>query len=194
MTSNTRSRPLPKHLNDGILRTMHLDSSQPSQETWVALISDTHGHAAFTTEALRVLDAFQPIAYLHAGDIGGPEIVALFPTDCPCYFVQGNCDYDLVGLADQVVRQRHQWCGAIGELQIADRQIALLHGDHTEQLQAAVASQRFDLVVHGHTHQSRFEQIGKTRIVNPGAVYRANPPSVAILNLETLEPQILQFR
>jgi putative phosphoesterase len=170
------------------------ETPQPPKETWVALISDTHGHAAFTTEALRVLEAFHPIAYLHAGDIGGPEIVRLFPTDCPCYFVQGNCDNDPEGLADEAASQGHQWCSERGEIQIAHRQIALLHGDDTRQLETAVASQRFDIVVHGHTHQSRFAQVGETRVVNPGAVYRANPPTVAILNLETLEPQFLQFR
>lgn len=166
----------------------------PNAEKWLALISDTHGHSAFTSEALRVLDAFEPIAYLHAGDIGGPEIVRLFPTDRPCHFVQGNCDYDLITLASAVEELGHQWHGAMGDIQIENRRLALLHGDHSRQLQVAMDSQQYDAVIHGHTHQSRSEKVGITRLINPGAVYRANPPTVGIFNLQTMELQILQYR
>lgn len=170
------------------------ESSTSASEKWLALISDTHGHQAFTTEALRVLDAFHPIAYLHAGDIGGPEIVRLFPTDRPCHFVQGNCDYDLQTLATSIKKLGHQWHGEMGEIQIQNRKFAILHGDDSRRLQDSITSQQYEVVIHGHTHQSRFEQIGNTKIVNPGAVYRASPPTVAILNLKTLVPQILQYR
>ncbi|MGE3778384.1 MAG: metallophosphoesterase family protein, partial [Pirellulaceae bacterium] len=50
-----------------------------------------------------------------------------------------------------------------------------------------------DLVCYGHTHQAleRFE--GATHVLNPGAVYRAKPHSVAVVRLPELTVEFLTF-
>ena len=39
-----------------------------------------------------------------------------------------------------------------------------------------------DYILHGHTHCKRDERIGRCRVINPGALHRANPKSVATLD------------
>jgi hypothetical protein len=43
--------------------------------------------------------------------------------------------------------------------------------------------QMYDYLFHGHTHVVRDDRIGKLRIINPGALYRASRKTVALLNL-----------
>lgn len=161
---------------------------------YVGLISDTHGHQAYTIEALRVLTAFEPTAILHAGDVGGPEIVKLFPTNTPCHFVQGNCDFHLQELADAVTMAGHTWWGAFGDLTLNGTHLALLHGDDLRRLAQCVDEGQFDLVVHGHTHVASNQRRGSTTVVNPGAVYRATPHTVAVVDLSTLQAEIIPVR
>ena len=40
---------------------------------------------------------------------------------------------------------------------------------------------------YGHTHVAAIERHGKTLALNPGALYRANPHSLAIVDLPELE-------
>ena len=42
-----------------------------------------------------------------------------------------------------------------------------------------------DYIFHGHSHQIRDEQLDGVRIINPGALCRANPKTVATLDTET---------
>ena len=37
----------------------------------------------------------------------------------------------------------------------------------------------------GHTHIKRDEKIGKTRVINPGALFRIYPYTIALLDVET---------
>lgn len=163
-------------------------------EYWLAVLSDTHGHERLTKAALAVLKPYRPKAYFHAGDIGSETIIRMFPNDCPCYFVHGNCDRYPEHMAKAAEDAGHQWHGELATLSLNGRKIALVHGDQPRTLANAIESQQFDLVIHGHTHQTRVEQKGKTLIFNPGAVYRANPRSVALLDLNTLRHEYLYFR
>ena len=161
---------------------------------FLGLISDTHGHPTYTREGLQVLTAFEPIAILHSGDIGGPEIVDLFPQGTPCHFVRGNCDYAIDELSQAIATAGFHWWGDFADLLIADRRIAVLHGDDQQRLNQSIESGQFDLVVHGHTHVARNERIGSTQVVNPGAIYRANPHTVAVVDVDQLKVEILAVR
>ena len=54
-----------------------------------------------------------------------------------------------------------------------------------------------DYLLHGHTHETRDERVGRTRVVNPGALSRAarytcallDPRSDALRFLEIARPQ-----
>ncbi len=157
----------------------------------IGIVSDTHGHVPFTLEAVRLLEAFAVDRVIHCGDIGSPEIPALFqawPTD----FVFGNVDTEERELGEAVARTAGHTChGRFGELELAGCRVAFLHGDDTRLLRTSVRDGGWDLVCYGHTHQAAWEQIGTTRVLNPGAVFRARPRSITLLSLPDFERVLL---
>ena len=80
-----------------------------------------------------------------------------------------------------------------GSLTIAGRNIAFLHSDNHQKFQGTIASQEWDLVCYGHTHQAEYHFEGKTLVLNPGAIYRANPHSLAVVKLPELEVTSVPF-
>ena len=52
-------------------------------------------------------------------------------------------------------------------------------------IQERIEAQDYDYVLCGHTHVRRDERIGKTHIINPGALsYRTVTPGFAFLDVE----------
>ena len=158
----------------------------------IGVVSDTHGHVAYTREAIRMLESLEVEAVLHCGDIGSPEIVELF-SPWPTHFVFGNVDHD-TALLKGAIRAAGQTChDRFGRLELAGRRIAFLHGDDSALLEQTIASGKFDLVCHGHTHVARNIERGPTRVLNPGALYRATPHSIAYVELPELEATIISL-
>lgn len=152
----------------------------------VGVVSDTHGHQPFAREAARMLASFEVERIIHCGDIGSCDIVEIF-RDWPADYVLGNVDDNTAEL-EAAIRNAGQTChGWFADLLLSDRRIAVLHGHETRRLRDTIAEGAYDLVCHGHTHVRRLEQIGSTCVLNPGAVFRANPRSIAVLRLPELE-------
>ena len=158
----------------------------------IGVVSDTHGQVANTRAAINLLASLEVNRVLHCGDIGTDVIAGLFdawPTD----FVFGNCDYNREELATSI-RSAGKTChGAFGDLEIANRRVALIHSDDHRRFRETINSGVYDLVCYGHTHVAKIEQTGNTIVLNPGALYRANPHSLAVVDLETLHAEIVQL-
>jgi len=139
----------------------------------VGLISDTHG-------LLRpeVFEVFQDVALiLHAGDVGGMEILSELQAIAPVHAVFGNTDPP----GQPGLRARFA-------LTVEDRSIHMSHGHELgrptpERLLAAYDA---DIVIYGHTHKPLIQRADHRFVINPGA---AGPrrfdlkPTVAILNI-----------
>jgi uncharacterized protein len=148
----------------------------------LGVVSDTHGDIARTRAAVQMLDSLGVEVVLHCGDIGTPDIVAIF-APWPTHFVFGNCDYDRKTLARAIEKAGQTCHGNFGDLLLEGVRIALLHGHDADLLEASIAADSFELVCHGHTHVVRQERRGNTLILNPGAVHRANPHTIATVHL-----------
>jgi putative phosphoesterase len=158
----------------------------------IGVISDTHGHVENTLAAVRMLQSLEVEAVLHAGDICGGEIPRLL-TEWPCHFVFGNCDNDLRQLQSSI-EQHGQTChGRFGDFVLANRRIALIHSDDARLFRHVCTSGEYDLVCYGHTHVAEQHRQGKTLILNPGALYRANPHSIATVDLGKMEALIIRL-
>jgi putative phosphoesterase len=156
----------------------------------IGIVSDTHGHLAGTWDAVRMLESLEVEAVLHCGDIGTPEVVECF-TRWPTHFVFGNCDYDR-DILRAAIESRGLVChDEFGQIELAGRRIALLHGHDARRMHRVLSEASHDLVLSGHTHVANVEQRGEMLLVNPGAIYRANPHSVAFIELATLEATIV---
>jgi putative phosphoesterase len=156
----------------------------------LGVVSDTHGHVEFARQAARMLESFAVEVVLHCGDIGSPDVVPVFRA-WPTFFVFGNVDYDVRTLREAVQAAGHTCLDRFGSLTLAGVSIALLHGDDAAALDEAVNSGRYRLVCYGHTHVARQEIRGATLVLNPGALYRANPHTIAVVELPAVTAEIV---
>ena len=150
----------------------------------VGIVSDTHSHVANTLDAIRVLKTFDIEAVIHCGDIGSMEIVRLFAA-WPTHFVLGNVDRDELG--NMIKEEGYTFHGRFGEVHLAEKKIAVLHSDDERRFRETIMSQQWDLVCYGHTHIADQRLEGSTLVLNPGALYRATPRSIAVVELPTLQ-------
>jgi hypothetical protein len=72
-------------------------------------------------------------------------------------------------------------------IQLEKRNIALMHGHDTRLLDKSTRSGEWHIICHGHTHSPRHDIVGNTLVLNPGAISRTIYPSVATVDLESLE-------
>ncbi len=150
----------------------------------LGVISDTHGDVRLTRQALDVLDTVQVDLILHCGDVG-LEVVPLL-AGRKVHFVAGNMD-DPESLRAAVVDPAHTLHDRLGTLEIEGRRVAFLHGHDVKLLRQTIQSGRWDLVCHGHTHTCSSSREGSTLVLNPGALARTSYPSVAVVELPSLD-------
>jgi putative phosphoesterase len=127
---------------------------------------------------------------IHCGDIGSADIPSLF-RPWPTHYVLGNVDHASESLTRAIADAGHTLHGRFGELLLSGVRIAFLHGDDGRRFQETIESGEWDLVCYGHTHVADQRRVGKTLTLNPGALYRANPRSLAVVELEPLEATIV---
>jgi uncharacterized protein len=151
----------------------------------IGVISDTHGHLSGARGAVLALEAAKVSEVIHCGDVGSADVVELLGR-WPAHFVFGNCDRDRRALQAAVERNRQTFHGAFGSLELGGRCIAFLHGDDQRRLRESISSEQFDLVCYGHTHVPEHHFEGRTLVLNPGALFRANPRTLAIVDLADL--------
>jgi putative phosphoesterase len=150
----------------------------------IGVLSDSHGDVATVQRAIRILDSMQVNLIIHCGDIGTnviPEFNGL-----PTHFVRGNID-DLQRLREVIIDPAHTLHEHVGTLDIEGRRVTFLHGDDVQLLRHTIHSGQWDLVCHGHTHVFSRAFEGRTLVLNPGALTRTGRPSVAVVDLPSLE-------
>jgi putative phosphoesterase len=152
----------------------------------IGVVSDTHGHSEFARPAVRMLQSLAAQLVIHCGDIGSQQIVELFSA-WPTHFVLGNVDTDADELREAIASTGQTLHGRFGTLECEGRRIAFLHGDDERRLRETIAGGQYDLVCYGHTHVPRLERHGGTMALNPGALYRAQPHTLAVVKLPEME-------
>src|SRR5438093_3831659 len=119
----------------------------------IGIISDTHG-------LLRpeVLQAFKGVGLiLHAGDIGGPEVLEGLRTLAPVVAVRGNND-------------KGDWANRIPEFQLVHAgsfSIYMLHDVKQMKLQPPAVN--FHVVISGHSHRPSIHRREGILFLNPGS-------------------------
>lgn len=134
---------------------------------------------------------------LHLGDIGTVEVidalVANRPGDTeriPARVVFGNTDWDRDALADYAQDLGIIVDDPVGDLDIDNGRLVYTHGHLSEPMDRALA-EHARYLCHGHTHRAEDQRKGATRIINPGALFRAQRYTVALLDTATDELSFL---
>jgi putative phosphoesterase len=158
----------------------------------LGVVSDTHGDLERTRAAAMMLEELAVDVVLHCGDIGSVEVVRLFEP-WPTHYVLGNCDYDSDPLRHAIAAAGHTLHNRFGSLELAGLRIAFLHGDDSRRLHDTIVDGQWSLVCHGHTHVARQTWEGDTLVLNPGAIHRANPHSIAAVELPRRKVHIVSI-
>ncbi|RME37988.1 MAG: YfcE family phosphodiesterase [Planctomycetota bacterium] len=147
----------------------------------IGILSDTHGQARATREAVALFDREGVEHIIHCGDVCGTAVFDEL-VGRPVSFVWGNMDdpdepllryLETVGLTPpSAVPLR---------LDLDGKRLAVFHGHERAFAQADRLD--VDYVLHGHTHRLRDERIDGKRFINPGALHRARRKTVATLDL-----------
>ena len=148
----------------------------------VGLLSDTHGRAAAAATAVQALRAAGAEFLIHAGDVGPADPILGHLGAVPSAFVFGNNDWDRQDLERHAATLGVRCLGDAGELELGGKRFYVLHGDDGTAMRRALDGQQYDYLLHGHTHVKRDQRVGRTRVINPGALYRAREKTVAVLD------------
>lgn len=161
----------------------------------LGVLSDTHGRVERARAALRLLDRLGAECFVHCGDVGSDAVLdELFARQCR--FVWGNSDEDESGL--------HAYAKALGIappaaplwIEHAGWRIAVYHGHELAFARLARAASDLNvdaferaadganIVLFGHTHVPADQRLGRSRLVNPGALHRARVYTVATIDLQ----------
>jgi putative phosphoesterase len=122
---------------------------------------------------------------IHCGDIGEASMVPLFDR-WPTHFVFGNVDDNQHRLRAAIEGAEQTCHGMFGHIECEGKSIAFLHSHDAALFRETIQSGQWDLVCYGHTHIAEQHHVGDTLVLNPGAIYRANPHSLATVELPSL--------
>ena len=150
----------------------------------IGILSDTHDKIDPLVAALRQLRSRGAEYYIHCGDVGGERVLDQF-AGLSVTFIWGNHDWDVVGLADYAKALGLSCGGRLAELKLGGKSLAVTHGDNPAISRRILEAQETDYLLQGHTHVFSDTRVGRTRIINPGALYRAQFKTVATLDTES---------
>ncbi len=127
----------------------------------IGVISDNHGYIH-----PGVFAQFSGVdQILHAGDIGGRDIITSLETIAPVQAVYGNIDtFPIVSDYPEILRAEFEGV-TICMTHIFDG----LSDPRIQQEMQHSPNQKLDIMIFGHSHQARLEKEGDTYLMNPGA-------------------------
>lgn len=150
--------------------------------TMVGILSDSHGQVQRTRTAIELLQKAGATEFIHCGDVEEDSVLDTL-AGLQAHVVLGNCDRagPLTRYGTRIgLDMQHP----SGRITVDGKRIAFTHGDQTDLLQSAIA-EHVDFLCHGHTHLRRDDMVQGVRVINPGALHRANPFTVALLTPAT---------
>ncbi len=160
----------------------------------LGVLSDTHNNIANLLKALKLFREQGIEQLLHCGDMAD-MLTARQLSGFDVIYVNGNTDSsgEAVNHALWTLNPRNEVPGDVYEGMLDGVKIAATHGHLSGKLEKLIRSRRYSYVFHGHTHRERDEMIGKTRVINPGALggARYGPRTVCTVDLAHDDVQFL---
>lgn len=170
----------------------------------IGIISDTHDNLDAVEAAAKVFREESVDLVVHAGDIVAPFtlklLCELLGEKVPLYAVFGNNCGEKMGL-----KRVAESCGVKLseppiEILVENKRLLVLHGYGsktvtTNLVDSLARGGPWDVIIYGHTHDPRVDQVSSTLIVNPGEACGCltGKRSVAILDLEAMEVSIKEI-
>lgn len=166
--------------------------------TTLGLLSDTHGHSEIANQAVRLLVQRGADILIHLGDVGTAQVIDALAVCRPgsdeqieAHLVFGNCDWEVKALTRYAKDLGVIAHDPAGELTIDGKRVVFTHGHRPAVMEQAIQGQA-DYLLHGHTHRRSDETVAKTRVINPGALFRASKHTVALLTPATDALEVIE--
>jgi len=161
----------------------------------IGIISDTHDHITNTKKAVQIFNEQNVEIVFHAGDIISPFMVPLAFKELKSKLIAvfGNNDGELLVLKEKFKEIEADIKGNQFTLDLDGKKIALFHTIEPAILDAIIQSNKFAVIIHGHTHNAEVKKINNTLIINPGEVcgYLTGKATIGIVDLDKLEAKLI---
>lgn len=160
----------------------------------IGILSDTHNHLENTARALDIFSRHKAERLIHCGDITTPAVLEAF-IGWQVDFVFGNMDRNT---SDLKMTVKALGLGSIGytyTIELDGKRLVACHGDNVRSLYEFIHCGLYDYVFHGHTHSRRHEVVGRTQVINPGALggTARESRSVCVVDLVTAEVNFVEL-
>ncbi len=160
----------------------------------VGIMADTHDNLDATEKAVDLFNEEGVEHVLHAGDLVSPFTASrLADLDAELHYVWGNNEGDLLHCRSNLEEAGADIGGSFASLKLEGVKIALLHGEDEGIVDALAESNKFDVVVRGHTHEPSINE--DPLVINPGPTsgYLSGRKTVAFLDTEDLSAKIVEI-
>jgi putative phosphoesterase len=161
----------------------------------LGVVSDTHNCVLHVEEIINIFNTEKVDKVVHTGDITQAKTLEKFSKlKCPLIGVYGNNDLQEEGLKKVAKENNFLMQDPPLILTLNERKLAVLHEpDGIDDLIATDPS--IELILHGHTHRYREEQIGRVKVFNPGecAGSISGKNSIGLVNLVNLKIKRIFF-
>jgi len=151
----------------------------------IGIISDTHNKETWLNKALAILRSQGITRLVHCGDLTDFALCRHL-RDFQVFYAFGNGDIasGAIALSLQQMNPESRADRAL-EFTLDGKRFFVIHGNFAEPLNRVLASGDYDYVLRGHSHLFEDRWVGRTRLINPGALGDwLKPHSFAVLDVE----------
>ena len=155
----------------------------------VGIISDTHDDMEAIKKAVDIFNNRGVSHVIHAGDFISPFTFEVFgDLKCPLIGIFGNNDGDKYLLNEKsqgsIYPQPHIFT-------LYGKNVIVIH-EHL-LADALAESNRFDIVIYGHSHEPDVRKVKDTLVINPGKAARLHKgtSTLVLLDVEAMEAEII---
>ncbi|MEM4556432.1 MAG: metallophosphoesterase [Sulfolobales archaeon] len=167
-------------------------------ELKVMIVSDTHDNLLIIDRLTSYASKLDVGLLLHLGDYVSPfTLRKILNTNIRFLGIFGNNDGDKV-LMLKVLGTSGELYEPPVEVNIDSLKVLMIHGYGSKELterfvNSLALSNYYDLIMYGHTHSPKVEKVGRTVILNPGALsgYLTELPTLALLNTDEFRLSII---
>ncbi len=159
----------------------------------IGIISDTHENENAVSKAVKIFKEKNAKFVAHCGDIISPPMLEHFE-GLSMKFVFGNNDGEKNGLNAKAGELGFEEIAEEKEFEYKGKKFYVYHGTNRSKLEEAIKSNKYNYVLTGHTHIKRDDKIGKTRVINPGALFMVYPYTIALLDVENDNIEFVEIK
>ncbi len=137
----------------------------------IGVLSDTHNNIGNLLQALRLFREESISTLVHCGDMINVT-TAKQMAGFDVIYVNGNMDDSAAAVNDALwlLNPKNETAGAVYSGKVGGVKIGATHGHLHGKLAQLAGKGGHAYVFTGHTHRQRDEMVGKTRVINPGAL------------------------